>query len=306
MDAPLVELVEHDDVEVAEQRIALQPRREDAFRRHEQVRRRREAALEADLPADLLADRPAALVRDASGQRARRDTPRLQQDRAAERGRAPAGCASSCPSRAARRPRRVRARTDVGDDRGRHAGRSGAAFAPESALWRRNATTTTTSTTRSKAPLRHTRKTIRRTPAMTKPPTAAPALWSPGRAGRRLRHHRRRHVQPRHARGRTAGDRDGEGEGETKGRAEAGAGAETGRVRSPRPSRPFFQPLPSAPRAAPSAVELGQQLAVLHVLRLGHFRFITNAPPGSRTHARRSCNPVEALAAHDGLQLRRR
>ena len=61
-----------------------------------------ESALEADLPADLAADRPAALVGDALRDRARGDAPRLQQDHAGRRRRAPAARASSCPRRAAR------------------------------------------------------------------------------------------------------------------------------------------------------------------------------------------------------------
>ena len=41
---------------------------------------RAEAPLEADLPAELAADRPAALVGDPRRDRSRRDAPRLQQD----------------------------------------------------------------------------------------------------------------------------------------------------------------------------------------------------------------------------------
>jgi len=43
-----------------------------------------EAALESDLPADLITDAPATLVRDAPRQRARCDAPWLQEDRTAE------------------------------------------------------------------------------------------------------------------------------------------------------------------------------------------------------------------------------
>jgi hypothetical protein len=78
VDAALVELVEDDHVEIAQQRIRLQPRGQDAFRRDEQARPRVEAALEADLPADLLADRPAALVGDAARERASGDAARLE------------------------------------------------------------------------------------------------------------------------------------------------------------------------------------------------------------------------------------
>ena len=80
VDAALVKLVEDDGAEVGEQRIALQPRGQDAFGHDEQPRVGGEAALEADLPADLAAERPAAFVGDARGDRARGDAARLQQD----------------------------------------------------------------------------------------------------------------------------------------------------------------------------------------------------------------------------------
>ena len=84
-----------------QQRIGLQARGQDAFGDDEQPGRGAEAAVEADLPADLAAERPAALVGDPRRDRARRDAPRLQQDDADRRRRAPAARASSC-----RRPAR--------------------------------------------------------------------------------------------------------------------------------------------------------------------------------------------------------
>jgi len=80
VDAALVELVEHDRTELGGERIALQPRRQHAFGDDEEPRLAREAALEADLPADLAAERPAALGGNPRGDRARRDATRLQQN----------------------------------------------------------------------------------------------------------------------------------------------------------------------------------------------------------------------------------
>ena len=88
MDAALVELVEHDVRKSADERILLQPRRQDAFGRHEQARVLCESRLEPDVPADLAADRPAALVGDP---------------RAIERAATRRGCSSST------RPRRTSA-----------------------------------------------------------------------------------------------------------------------------------------------------------------------------------------------------
>src|SRR5258708_32739539 len=116
MNAPLVELVEDDDVEVAQERIALKAAGEDALRSHEQLRPGRETALEANLPSDLIADVPAALEGDAARQGAGRDASRLQQDRTAEdaQGRRDAGRSSRTRERHDdRRP----ARTDMSDDR---------------------------------------------------------------------------------------------------------------------------------------------------------------------------------------------
>ena len=93
--------------EVAQQRILLQARGQDAFGDDEQPRVGGELALEADVPADLAAERPAALVGDAPRHRSRRHPPRLQQHDAARRRRAPAARAWSCrrPAPPSARPR---------------------------------------------------------------------------------------------------------------------------------------------------------------------------------------------------------
>jgi hypothetical protein len=78
--AALVELVEHDRPEAREQRVGLQAPREHALRGHQQPRVLREAPFEADLKADLGAERPPVLVRDPARDRARGDPPRLQQE----------------------------------------------------------------------------------------------------------------------------------------------------------------------------------------------------------------------------------
>ena len=125
MNAPLVKLVEDHDGEVAEQRIGLQARGEDAFRGHEQFRLRREAPFESDLPTDLVADLPAAFAGDAPRQRARSDTSRLQQDGLADRnerrrnaGRF-AGTGRRDDDRGARRPHVIDDRADMFVDRER-------------------------------------------------------------------------------------------------------------------------------------------------------------------------------------------
>src|SRR5689334_4123287 len=79
MNAALVELVEDDGREFREQWIVLKPRRQHALSRDKQPCVRAEAPLETNLPADLLADRPAALRGDPLCDRAGGDTPRLQQ-----------------------------------------------------------------------------------------------------------------------------------------------------------------------------------------------------------------------------------
>ena len=80
MDASLVELVEHDRAKVRQQGILLQARRQDSFGGDKQPCAGAEAALEADVPADLLPERPALLVSDTAGNCARCYAPRLQQD----------------------------------------------------------------------------------------------------------------------------------------------------------------------------------------------------------------------------------
>ena len=80
MNAALVKLVEHDCAKVREEGIALHPRGQDAFGDDEQPRIVRETVIETDLPADLTAERPAALGRDPGGDRPRGQTPRLKQD----------------------------------------------------------------------------------------------------------------------------------------------------------------------------------------------------------------------------------
>ena len=90
VNASLVELVEDDGGEVGEQRIALQPRGQDAFGDDQQPGVGAEAAVETHLPADLAANRPAAFFGDARGNRPRGDAARLQQDERTvgrERGR---------------------------------------------------------------------------------------------------------------------------------------------------------------------------------------------------------------------------
>ena len=79
MNAPLVKFIEDDDVEIAEQRIALQARGQDSFRGHEQTRAIGEFPFEADLPADFVADRQAALGRDPARQRTGGNAPRCSR-----------------------------------------------------------------------------------------------------------------------------------------------------------------------------------------------------------------------------------
>ena len=83
MHAPLVKLVEDDRVDVAEQRVALLVRGEDAFGDNQQPRAFGELALEADVPADLTTNGPGALIGNPPRHRARRHTAGLQQQHAA-------------------------------------------------------------------------------------------------------------------------------------------------------------------------------------------------------------------------------
>ena len=86
VDAALVELVEDDRPKAGEERILLQPGRQDAFGGQQHPGVRTELPLEADVPADFAAERPAALVGDAARDRPRRDASRLQHDDRAVRG----------------------------------------------------------------------------------------------------------------------------------------------------------------------------------------------------------------------------
>ena len=83
VNAALVKLVDDDRLEVRQQRIVLQARRQHALRRDKQLRPWAKASVEADLPAYLVANRPAALERDALRDRARGNAPRLQQNQRA-------------------------------------------------------------------------------------------------------------------------------------------------------------------------------------------------------------------------------
>ena len=67
MDASLVKLVEHDGAKVGKQRIALQPRGQDAFGSDEEPGLGAEAAFETHVPANLASNRPAALGGDVLG-----------------------------------------------------------------------------------------------------------------------------------------------------------------------------------------------------------------------------------------------
>jgi hypothetical protein len=78
-----VKLVDDDRREVRQQRIVLQPVRQHAFGRDEQLRARTEPALHPNLPADLFPNRPAAFGRNPLSDRPRGDAPGLQQDQRA-------------------------------------------------------------------------------------------------------------------------------------------------------------------------------------------------------------------------------
>ncbi len=81
--AALVELIDDERRDVAQQRIVLQVGGEDAFGDDEQPRVAGELPLETDVPADLAADGPAAFLGDPPRHGARGDAPRLQQQHAA-------------------------------------------------------------------------------------------------------------------------------------------------------------------------------------------------------------------------------
>jgi len=199
VDAALVKFIEHHDAKLTEQRIALQPRGQDSFRRDQQLRSRREASLESDLPSDLLADFPATFLRDASRQRARCNAAWLQQNRFAEGVRA-GGCGWSCRTRRRDDHRRAVLRTCAMISSTWAS--IGAAFAPQRALWR----TTTISITPLKARHRRTRRTIRRTLVTTGRAERARNLRRSRGRRRRVRHDRRRNFRRRTAHRRAAGD----------------------------------------------------------------------------------------------------
>ena len=117
MDAALVELVEDDGPELRQQRILLQPRGQDAFSGEEDAGLWTELTLEANVPSDLAADRPAALVSNAARQAARRDPSRLQHDHRSVVGnrRRHAGCLAG--RRRRRHDRRARDREGVDNAR---------------------------------------------------------------------------------------------------------------------------------------------------------------------------------------------
>ena len=114
VNAALVELVEDDRAEIGEQRIGLQARGQDAFGHDQQPRVAREPALEANLPADLAAERPAALVGDARAMAraaTRRGCSRMTGPSSSERRRharrlAGAGCGGDDDGAGLTRPRR--------------------------------------------------------------------------------------------------------------------------------------------------------------------------------------------------------
>jgi hypothetical protein len=80
VDAPLVELVDHHDLELGEQRVALQARREDSLRRDQEPRPAAELPVEADLPSDFFAEGPTPLGGDAAREAPGGDAPRLEDD----------------------------------------------------------------------------------------------------------------------------------------------------------------------------------------------------------------------------------
>ena len=100
VDAALVELVEDDRPKAGEERILLQPGRQDAFGRQQHPGVRTELLLEADVPADLAAERPAAFDGNAARDRPRRHASRLQHDDRTVRGQRRRAPAWSCPPQA--------------------------------------------------------------------------------------------------------------------------------------------------------------------------------------------------------------
>jgi len=80
VNAALMKLVEHDGAKRGEQRILLQTRRQHAFGRDEEPGSRPEPPLVSNVPADLLANAPATLGRDALRDRPSGHAPRLQEN----------------------------------------------------------------------------------------------------------------------------------------------------------------------------------------------------------------------------------
>ena len=78
--APLVELVEDDGADAFEERVGEELAGEDALGRDAQPGPRADPPLEADLVADLLAQRPAVLLGDPPRRGAGRDAPGLEHD----------------------------------------------------------------------------------------------------------------------------------------------------------------------------------------------------------------------------------
>ena len=78
--APLVELVEHDRADALQRRVGQQLPGQDPLGRHPEPGPRPDLPLEADEVADLLAERPAPLVGDPGRGRPRRDPTGLEDD----------------------------------------------------------------------------------------------------------------------------------------------------------------------------------------------------------------------------------
>ena len=98
MQAALVKLVDHDGHEIGEERILLQSRGQDAFGCHQQASLSGRAPVEAHVPADLPAERPATFLGDPPSDGPRRHSTRLQQEHrtiANERRRHPRRLAST-------------------------------------------------------------------------------------------------------------------------------------------------------------------------------------------------------------------
>ena len=87
VDAALVELVEDDGPEAGEERVLLQSGGQDPFGRQQHPCVWTELLLEADVPADFTAQRPAAFGGNTPGDRPRRHAARLQHDHRTVRGK---------------------------------------------------------------------------------------------------------------------------------------------------------------------------------------------------------------------------